>query len=439
MRDDPVQVSDEPEASALQLLPEVDPEPDPSVSKVAPHYTDSWVDKIPRAHDAFLGSPTELARGKSAKSFSLLRPQKLAQKLLPEDRFITLWRYCHEGVEVDCGPLWDPDSIEIALNTGPHVSALSPASTQLVWDDVTYQENAGFTHIFPESKLRQLFDINSCKISRVAVIPQKDRRDRIILNLSAPVRRVPTASRRRKRDILQMSVNATTVPAECQEAVKRLGTALPTLLWFMFEVPGQWIIYWFKIDLSDGFWRMVVAGGTEVNFIYQLPPRPDDIERFFALPGALQMGWMNSPPYFCDATEAIATLAYRLMAISPFIGGAPRHHLESHTVPVTLASDQDKTARKQILAEFLAILRVFVDDFMGGLAVPPEQESDSIRERFARAVLHSIHAVFPPPEVSGHKGGKDSVSVKKLIKGDGRFDTTKELLGFNFVGDPGAG
>ena len=104
-----------------------------------------------------------------------------------------------------------------------------------------------------------------------------------------------------------------------------------------------------------------------------------------------------------------------------------------------MASDQDKAARKQILAEFLAILRVFVDDFMGGLAVPPEQESDSIRERFARAVLHSIHAVFPPPEVSGHKGGKDSVSVKKLIKGDGRFDTTKELLGFNFMGDPGAG
>jgi hypothetical protein len=45
--------------------------------------------------------------------------------------------------------------------------------------------------------------------------------------------------------------------------VKALGTALSSLLFFMFDTECGWEIDWQKIDLSDGFWRMIVEAGKE--------------------------------------------------------------------------------------------------------------------------------------------------------------------------------
>ena len=53
--------------------------------------------------------------------------------------------------------------------------------------------------------------------------------------------------------------------------------------------------------------------------------------------------------------------------------------------------------------------------------------------------MHAIHAVFPPPDVTGRVGGKDSFSEKKLLRGDSRFKITEELLGFEFHGATGTG
>lgn len=52
-----------------------------------------------------------------------------------------------------------------------------------------------------------------------------------------------------------------------------------------------------------------------------------------------------------------------------------------------------------------------------------------------RGMLHSIYAVFPPPEITGHTGGKDSISEQKLEKGDGQWNYTKEILGFELNGE----
>jgi hypothetical protein len=75
---------------------------------------------------------------------------------------------------------------------------------------------------------------------------------------------------------------------------------------------------------------------------------------------------------------------------------------------------------------------VFVDDFCLGAV---ENATGSLLRRISRAALHSIHATFPAPEVSGHTGGKDSISLKKLEKGDARWATSKELLGFLVDGE----
>ncbi len=45
-----------------------------------------------------------------------------------------------------------------------------------------------------------------------------------------------------------------------------------------------------------------------------------------------------------------------------------------------------------------------------------------------------MHVVFPEPAVTGHKNGKDPLSLKKLELGDGNFVSTKDMIGFTFDG-----
>ena len=39
-------------------------------------------------------------------------------------------------------------------------------------------------------------------------------------------------------------------------------------------------------------------------------------------------------------------------------------------------------------------------------------------QEITRAALHEINAIFPPPQIIGHKNSKESVSVKKIEQGD---------------------
>jgi hypothetical protein len=95
---------------------------------------------------------------------------------------------------------------------------------------------------------------------------------------------------------------------ENQSSVKALGPALPSILKFMFDTDCTWEIDWQKIDLSDGFWRMIISTRAEHNFTFQMPTRPQDKDIFYVVPLSLQMGWKNSPAYFCIATQTTREL-----------------------------------------------------------------------------------------------------------------------------------
>jgi hypothetical protein len=99
-----------------------------------------------------------------------------------------------------------------------------------------------------------------------------------------------------------------TVQAEDQSRVEALGPALPSILKFMFDTDCTWEIDWQKIDLSEGFWRMIISTGAEHNFAFQMPTRPQDKDTFYVVPSSLQMGWKNSPAYFCVATQTTREL-----------------------------------------------------------------------------------------------------------------------------------
>jgi hypothetical protein len=64
-----------------------------------------------------------------------------------------------------------------------------------------------------------------------------------------------------------------------------------------------------KWDIKDGFWRMDCADGEEWNFACFLP-QEEGKPITLVVPTSLQMGWVESPPYFCVATETARDTDY---------------------------------------------------------------------------------------------------------------------------------
>jgi hypothetical protein len=233
----------------------------------------------------------------------------------------------------------------------------------------------------------------------------------MILDLSFAVRRGRTQRGRKKsRDseqILQASVNDTTARLAPEAPVKELGNVLLRLLDLMATVPEGEHIHLSKMDLADGYWRMVVEPEARWNFAYVMPSPPDEPIRF-VIPSALQMGWNESPAYFCATTETVRDVAQQWIEDKRRL---PKHPTESFTEPTLPAQRQSTIGPQHQMSA------VYVDDF---LLAAVEDESGTLLQRTARATLHAIHSVFPTPAATGTPDAKDPVSEKKLLKVDAR-------------------
>ena len=74
---------------------------------------------------------------------------------------------------------------------------------------------------------------------------------------------------------------------------------------------GVWI-YFSKLDISNGFWQLVVQPEDSFNFAYVLPQHLGQPIKIVVL-SALQMGWAESLSYFCAATECAWDLTQHLI------------------------------------------------------------------------------------------------------------------------------
>jgi hypothetical protein len=90
------------------------------------------------------------------------------------------------GVPVDCGAPWEWETIKAAVEKGVHQSATMDESIALIAEDVDYQVKAGYAEIMSWAKLCQLRPKN-LKVFPLAVVPQRDRRGCMILDLSFAV------------------------------------------------------------------------------------------------------------------------------------------------------------------------------------------------------------------------------------------------------------
>ena len=225
---------------------------------------------------------------------------------------------------------------------------------------------------------------------------------------------------------------------------------------------------------------MVIAAGSEWNFAYVLPQEEGKPIRL-VVPNALQMGWKESPGYFCSASETAPArdVAEELAGFTGRRHELPRHKLEdkikmppsvrdsdtataltpdesslkqeSVTCPKTNAGatlehskpggNGDSTLRinGDIGASLTtadatpsdlnnrstpwAALEMFVDDFIAMC-----QNVNRIKH-FTRAILHGIESVFPSQDITGHVNGRAPISEKKVDKGDADWTIVKEVLG----------
>ena len=127
------------------------------------------------------------------------------------------------------------------------------------------------------------------KISPIAAIPHKSKANRSILELSFCLRL--------KNGGVQAAVNDTTKKTAPKGAIDQTGEGLSRIIHAFAEADKNAKIFMAKWDIKDGFWRMDCAEGEEWNFAYVLPQAEGKPTKL-VVPTSLQMGWVESPPYF---------------------------------------------------------------------------------------------------------------------------------------------
>lgn len=123
----------------------------------------------------------------------------------------------------------------------------------------------------------------------MGVAPQRERRPRIIIDHSH--HGLNDLTKKQAADAMQ-----------CGRALDRILFAIHTAT---REAGPLRVI---KIDLSDGFHRTGLRATDALKLGVVFPTGPKE-PPLVAMPSVLPMGWMESLPHFCTATETIADLA----------------------------------------------------------------------------------------------------------------------------------
>ena len=337
-------------------------------------------------------------------------PSRLA-RIHPAGDLLMEW--AQHGCPTMTGRPWTLDEMEAAIARGPHKSAMTPEAMNHFASEVAEKVKAGQARTVLWEDIRH-DPPPQLKISPIAAVPHNSKPYRSILDLAFALKL--------KCGNTIPSVNDATTKLAPQAAVDQLGHSLSRLIHAFGEAGADDKIFMAKWDVKDGFWRLDCAEGEEYNFAYVLP-QPAGEPPVLVIPTSLQMGWIESPAYFCTASETGRDVA-TMYAQTP-MGELPRHKFEHYTMGSSEVNDLPLVTRDN--SNFRFLVEVFVDDFMS-LAIATSQEQLS---HVGTSTMMGIHDVFPPCDTKG----QDPISEKKMEKGDSEFRTQKTLLGFDFDGD----
>ena len=228
------------------------------------------------------------------------------------------------------------------------------------------------------------------KISPVAMIPHKSRKYRAILDLSFKLR---------LKNGELLSVNKATTLEAPAGVIDQMGHSLQRVIHAFAETSPDEKVFMAKFDIKDGFWRLQCEKGEEWNFAYVLPTPPGEPIQL-VVPSSLQMGWVESPPYFCAASETARDVAGNYLETK--IGSLPEHKFEGYAMDGKAVQALPESVEHNALRYFLD---VYVNDFIP-MAIAASQEQ--VRH-VARGVMHGIHDVFPEDDDDSN----DPISEKK--------------------------
>jgi hypothetical protein len=305
----------------------------------------------------------------------------------------------------------------------------------------------------------------------LGAVPQHDRRPRLINDLSFS------------------GVNKATIPRAPKHSMQ-FGRALERLLHNVRHAnPKFGPVYLNKIDVADGFYCIWLDAIQALQLACLLPKRPDE-PQLVAVPLALPMGWVESPPFFCAATETLVDLANGRLHLQ----NLPYHRLEQEVLrdnkqqqshpggssatsmpdgdpsdctkpepvraeapggssatsmpdrnpsdrlltgqtsrdrgnsadelPSAMPAPPPRPSRYQ-LQKAVKGFDVYVDDVIGML-----QGEAAVKKQMTRVILHTFDEIFQPLRLEDQDTQQEPVSLKKLRKGDGVWETRKTILGW---------
>lgn len=271
----------------------------------------------------------------------------------------------------------------------------------------------GFWTVLP---LASALTLPHLRLSPLGVVPQRNRRPRLIV------------------DYTYSGVNDETARWAPHEAMQ-FGKALQRILTKVVHAdPAYGPVYLAKIDIADGFYRISLYP-RDIPCLGVILPSARGTEPLVALPLALPMGWVESPPYFTAVTETACDLLNALLKRASHL---PPHRLEALAatpvagdtappplLPTVLPGLARNGSTDRQRPPPLAYGDVYVDDFI--LLAQTKRH----RQRVLRAALHAIDTVLRPLTDADKPSRKDPVSHKKLRQGDAAWATQKTVLGWD--------
>ncbi len=267
--------------------------------------------------------------------------------------------YATLGCPTETGLPWTLKQMQAAIDRGPHISTLEPAAAEQLRLEVAEKVNNGQARIVNWDDIKDN-PPPQLKISPVAMIPHKSRAYRAILDLSFPVRLQDGS--------LVPSVNDNTTKTAPRGAITQIGHSLKRIIHAFAAAGENDKIFMAKWDIKDGFWRLDCQSGEEWNFAYVLPPlTPNDKQVQLVIPTSLQMGWIESPPYFCAASETARDVAENYLQL-------PIGELDDHKfLPWSDLTSSYADLPLECRGKLRYLLEVYMDDYIG-LAIPTSQQ-----------------------------------------------------------------
>ena len=325
-----------------------------------------------------------------------------------------LLEYATKGCPAKTGRQWTIDEITAAVEYGNHTSAEVETARIQFRAEAVEKEKLGQCRIVNWDDIKDN-PPEEMKVSPLSAVPHKSRLWRAILDLSYSLRLEPGK--------VIPSVNESTTKTGPSGAVNQMGHSLQRIIHAFATAPQDAKVFSAKWDVKDGFWRVVAQDGEEWNFCYVLPHAEGEPIQL-VVPTSLQMGWIESPTYFCAASETARDVSVDY--IETPVGSLPPHKFEDHTKSAPEFGDLPATS-SETKGDLRYMVEVYVDDFIG-LAIPTSKEQ---LEHVSRGIMHGIHDVFPPDD----EDANDAISYKKVLKGESEWALIKDILGFTFDGD----